>query len=68
MAKKMYHVHECVQDRHWVIMARNKEEAQRLIIEEHTFCDDYPCDGEWEFEFEKYDCFEITAGVKVEMA
>lgn len=66
MAKKLYYVHECVQDRHFIVMAKNKEEAQRLIIEEHTHFDDYDVDNDWEFEFEKGSCFEIKATVNIE--
>jgi len=68
MAKKLYHVHECFQNRHWVIIAKSKEEAQRLIIEEYTVYDDYPHEGDYEFEFEKWDCFEIKATVEIEKA
>ena len=71
MAKKLYHVHECIQNRDWFIIAKNKEEAQRLIIKEHTVYYDYDENIEnieWEFEFEKSDCFEVSSEVKIEKA
>jgi len=67
MAKKMYHVHESFQNRDWIVLASNTEEAQEKIIEEFTDADDYPSDGEWEFEIKKCVCFELIAEVKVNM-
>jgi hypothetical protein len=65
--KKMYHVHECFQNRDWIILAKNAEEAQKEIIENCTDADDYPYDGEWEFKFtECTSGFELKAKIQVD--
>ena len=68
MAKKMYHVADCVSGREWFVLAKGSDAALEMILHKVELGrNDYDIDNDFEITRAKNGVAEIVAENKIEM-